>query len=95
VFERELGRFRAAIRAGEFEIATHAFEELAADGLTVLDLEMSVLTGRIVERQRDRTTGERKHVIEGRAVDGLGVTVVAKWNSLGRMKILTAYRTYE
>jgi hypothetical protein len=94
VFEGEMRRFRAAVREGRFELATHAFKELEPDGLTILDLERSVLTGRIVERQRDRTTGEKKYVIEGRAEDGLEVTVVVKWKSPSSMKFLTAFRTY-
>lgn len=93
MFERELRRFRAAVRDGRFELATHAFRELVSDGLTVLDLEGAVLTGRIVERQRDRLTGEKKYVIEGRADDGLEVTVVVKWEWPARMKFLTTFRT--
>ena len=94
MFEGELRRFRAAVREGSFELATHAFKELEPDGLTVLDLEMCVLTGQIVERQRDRTTGEKKYVIEGQADDGLEITVVVKWDSPGSMRFLTAFRTY-
>jgi len=35
------------------------------DGLSVFDLESVVLTGDIVERQRDRETREQKYVIRG------------------------------
>jgi len=93
LFEGELRRFRAAVREQRFELSTHAFMELHSDALTLFDLESVVLTGRIVERQRDRTTGEKKYVIEGRADDGLGVTVVVKWEWPGSMKFLTAFKT--
>jgi hypothetical protein len=85
VFERELRRFRQAVRAEDFEIRDHALEEMEADGFSVLDLESCVLMGEIVERQRDRQTGEWKFIIEGPAVDGLGMIVVAKWIAMGRM----------
>lgn len=93
MFEGELRRFRTAVREERYEVSTHAFTELDPDGLTVLDLERAVLTGRIVERQREMTTGEKKYVIEGRADDGLEVTVVVKWEWPGSMKFLTAFRT--
>jgi hypothetical protein len=63
------------------------------DGLSVLDLESCVLTETIVERQWDRQTGERKYLIEGRALNGQGVTVVAKWTTRTKMAVLTIYRT--
>ena len=38
----------------------HARKEMNDDGLTIYDVERGILTGAIVERQRDRTTGESK-----------------------------------
>ena len=71
----------------------HARQELEEDSLWITDLESSVLTGAIIERQRDRSTDEWKYVIEGRAPDGLEVTVVAKWDAVDRMVIVTVFRT--
>lgn len=92
MFERDLRRFRQAIRDEAYVIRRHALVEMAADDFSILDLESCVLTGIIVERQRDRRTGERKYVIEGLSLDGLGVTVVAKWIAASRMGILTVFR---
>ena len=38
----------------------HARKEMNDDGLTIYDVERGILTGAIVERQGDRTTGESK-----------------------------------
>ena len=36
----------------------HAEEEMNNDDLTIYDVESAILTGKIVERQRDRETAE-------------------------------------
>lgn len=93
MFDRELRRFREAVRLGEYDITSHGLDEMEDDELSVLDLESCVLTGSIVERQRDRRTGEWKYVIEGQALNGEGVAVVAKRLVRGKMGVLTIYRT--
>ena len=40
------------------------------DSFTILDLENIILTGTIIERQKDRKTDETKIVIRGVALDG-------------------------
>lgn len=43
--------------AGGFYLTTtHAEEEMDYDGLTIYDVESVILTGGIIERQRDRKT---------------------------------------
>ena len=66
-------------------------DELHEDGFTSLDLESGVLTGTIVQRQRDRRTGERKFVIRGKAIDGRCITVVAKLPDPDTIIVLTVY----
>ena len=39
------------------------------DGFTILDLENIILTGTLVERQKDQQTDETKIVIRGVALD--------------------------
>jgi len=56
MYERILQRFRDRIRSLDYLITLHAEEEMDEDGLSVFDLESAVLTGEIVERQRDRQT---------------------------------------
>jgi len=58
----------------------------------VFDVESAVLTGEIIERQKEAETGEWKYVISGEAVDGQPLSVVAKFGSSVQMLyILTIY----
>jgi hypothetical protein len=92
VLERELHRFRDAVRDGDYVITLHGLDEMEEDRFTILDLESGVLSGFIVERQRDRQTGESKFVIEGKTSDGRGIAIVAKRSPSGNMAVLTVYR---
>lgn len=46
-------------------MTVHAEEEMADDGFTIFDIERVVLTGKIMERQRDRQTAESKYLVRG------------------------------
>ncbi len=72
-------------------MTTHADEEAYEDRLSVLDIENAILTGAIVERQRDCETNEWKYVLRGQTFDGRDVFVVAKFGLLGSLYILTVY----
>jgi hypothetical protein len=72
-------------------VSIHAADELEDDGLSVLDLESIVLTGRIVERQRDRTSRELKVVVRGQDLAGATCCTVAKLGPTGRAIIITVY----
>ena len=63
MFVAELKRCREKIRSRKYVMSIHAEEEMDEDGLTILDVESAVLTGSIVERQRDVRTREWKYVI--------------------------------
>jgi len=69
----------------------HAEEEMSADGLTVFDVESAILTGRIVQRQKDSETGEWKYVVRGRSLTGFSVGVVAKLSKKRTPVIITVY----
>lgn len=92
MFEGVLRQFRQKVRTRRYVVTVHADEEMDEDGLTVFDVESAVLTGSIIEQQRDRQTGERKYVVRGRAVDGRMVGVVGRLSPTGRLVIITAYR---
>jgi hypothetical protein len=61
------------------------------DNLSILDLESIVLTGQIIERQRDRPGRELKYVIEGTTLGGEGARVVAKIGPNGKLFVITVY----
>jgi len=62
------------------------------DELSIFDLEHVILTGEIVERQRDRATLELKYRVEGESLDGELLEVVVKISSTGMLVILTVYK---
>ena len=70
-------RLRQLIRTLSYVVSNHAADELEDDQLSILDLENIVLTGQIVERQRDRQTRETKFVIQGGTLDGTAAELVA------------------
>ena len=72
-------------------MSVHAADELEDDGLSVLDLESIVLTGRIVERQRDGLSRELKVVVRGHALAGQSCCAVARLGPTGRVIIITVY----
>ena len=58
MYESILRQFRDKIRSLDYVVPLHAEEEMDEDDLSVFDLESAVLTGEIVERQRDRVRRE-------------------------------------
>ncbi len=69
----------------------HARKEMNDDGLTVYDVESGILTGNIIERQRDRVTAEWKYRIRGEALTGDDIEVIAKLSPTSKLVIITIY----
>ncbi len=84
-------QFRGLIRALNYVVSTHAAEELDDDNLTILDLENIILTGKIIERQRDRQTREVKCVIRGFTLDGHEAETVVKIGPTEKLVVITVY----
>lgn len=84
-------RLRECIRSLNYVISIHAAEELDDDNLTVLDLENIILTGTIIERQRDNRTREVKCVVRGRTLDERQAETVVKIGPTGKLFVITAY----
>ena len=59
------------------------------------DIENVILRGRIVERQVDRATRERKYVLTGTDVAGEPIGVVLKMGLTGKVIVITVYREEE
>ena len=86
-----IAHLRQLIRTLSYVVSTHAADELEDDNLSILDLENVVLTGEIIERQRDRSTRETKYSVQGSTLDGAAAEVVAKVGHTGRLFIITVY----
>ena len=92
---RIIDRLRSMVRQGRYVLTSHAIGEMAADGLTETDVEQSVLSGRIVNRQKDRF-GRRKYAVEGRSGEGRLVRTVCRYSDAGgRIVVITVYEVEE
>ena len=69
----------------------HAEEEMDDDGLSIFDVERAILTGDIIERQRDRETEEWKYLVRGQTIEGVSIVVVTKLSPTGKMVIITVF----
>ncbi|HUT95493.1 MAG TPA: DUF4258 domain-containing protein [Thermoguttaceae bacterium] len=90
---RVLKRMQETVRTRQYVVTLHAEEEMDDDSLSIFDVERAILTGKVIERQKDRTTGEWKYVVEGETVDGDPVVVVGKLSTTGKLVIITVFRT--
>jgi len=86
-----ISQLRNLIRSLNYVVSIHAAEELDDDNLTILDLENIILTGKIVERQRDRHTSEAKYVIRGFTLNHIEAETIVKIGPTGRLVVITAY----
>ena len=92
MFERILNLMREKVRKKEYVMTLHAEEEMTNDDLSIYDVESGILTGRIIERQKDRETGERKYQISGMTFSHENVEVMTKTSPTGKLIIITVYR---
>ena len=90
-----IARIREKIRCRQYDMSAHAMEEMAEDGLDIVDIENAVLNGRVTRIERDDPRGT-KYVVEGIAADLMTpVGVVGRFASGGRYLIITVYEITE
>ena len=92
MFRRILQRMRNKIRRRQYIVTYHARKEMNEDGFTIYDVERGILTGEILERQRDRMTGEAKYRMQGESIAGFEVEILTKLSPTGKLVIITVYR---
>jgi len=61
------------------------------DGYTIYDVERGILTGKVIERQRDHVTAEWKYRINGTTVSGTAIEILAKLSPTNKLVIITIY----
>ena len=69
----------------------HAADELDDDEISIFDVENIILTGQVIERQRDAQTRERKYVIRGKTLDDEAACAVVKIGPTGTVVVITAW----
>ena len=60
----------ASFRRHNYVVAIHAEEEMSPEAFSILDVECGILTGNILENQKDDRTGESKYRIRGETAAG-------------------------
>ena len=91
MFERILTQLRERVRALQYVMTLHAEEEMDGDDLSIFDVEQAILTGQIIERQKDAETGEWKYLVKGKSVEAADVVAVCKLSPTGKLIIITVY----
>lgn len=92
MYKRVLTLIKGCMRDGRYVMTLHAEEEMDNDDLEIFDVENAVLTGKIIERQRDREMGEWKYLLKGQALSEKSAIVVLKLSPTGKVVILTVYK---
>ena len=82
---------RDKVRTRQYIMTLHDEEEMDDDRLSIYDIEHVILSGRIIERQKDPITAEWKYLIQGNTFSEGNVTVAAKLSPTGKLVILTVY----
>ncbi|MBI4745938.1 MAG: DUF4258 domain-containing protein [Deltaproteobacteria bacterium] len=91
MFDGILKEMRDKVRERKYVMSIHGEEEMNNDCLSIYDVERGILTGKIVERQKDKVSAEWKYRITGQTVDGKEVEVIAKLSPTGKLVIITVY----
>ncbi len=92
MFERILNELQEKIRTRQYVMTTHAEEEMDDDGLSIFDVESVILSGEIIERQKDQNTGEWKYLVRGEALNRKIAIAVTKIALTGKLVFITVYR---
>jgi len=92
VFERILDQMREKVRTRQYVMTLHADEEMDEDELSIFDVESVILSGKIIERQKDQNTGEWKYLVKGESLTGESVVAVAKIGPTDKLVFVTVYR---
>jgi hypothetical protein len=82
---------REKVRTRQYVMTLHAEEEMNEDALTVFDIERGIMTGKIIERQKDRETGEWKYLVQGRTIAGGSVVIAVKLSVTGKLVVITVF----
>ncbi len=92
MYDRILKRMQEAIRNRQYIMTSHAEEEMDDDELSIFDIERIVLTGKIIERQKDQITEEWKFLVKSESFSKELAIVVAKMSVTGKLVIITVFK---
>ncbi len=58
LFPGILSKFKGCVRENRYVVTLHGEEEMDEDEISIFDVESAILTGAIIERQKDSEKGE-------------------------------------
>jgi len=91
MFDQVLREIKEKVSNRQYVMTLHAEEEMEDDDLTIYDIEQGILTGEILERQKDRVTAESKYRVRGETAKGGDVELIVKLSPTGKVVIITVY----
>jgi len=86
-----LRRMSELVRRSRYVMTAHGRQEMQADDLGMFDVEHCILTGHIIERQRDHRSREWKYLVRGETLSGGFAITVAKFGADDMLVIITVY----
>ena len=92
MFPKILSKLKECVRENRYVVTLHGEEEMDEDELSIYDVERAILTGAIMEKQKDSEKGEWKYIVHGQTIDGSEIAVVTKLSPTNKMIIITIYR---
>lgn len=91
----KIARIRDSVRLRQYDMTSHAMEEMAEDNLDITDVEQAILNGQIARIEKDDPRGTR-YVVAGTGADGYTpVGTVGRFTETGRYLIVTVYEITE
>lgn len=84
-------RMREKVRRREYVVTAHARKEMIDDDFAIYDVERGILTGEILERQKDQITAEWKYRINGKTISGDEIELIVKLSPTNKLVIITVY----
>ncbi len=91
MYKRVLMRMREKVRRREYVVTAHARKEMIDDDFAIYDVERGILTGEILERQKDQITAEWKYRINGKTISGDEIELIVKLSPTNKLVIITVY----
>lgn len=91
MLDKVLKEIRQKVQTLQYVVTLHAEEEMENEDLSIYDVESGILTGKVIERQKDKQTGERKYSVRGTSIDERMIEIIGKIGPSGILVIITVY----
>lgn len=92
---RLVHKIQTAISNGEYDVTVHAVEEMAEDGLDILDVECAIFNGRVTKAETDDPRGTRYTIVGTARDERTRVGIVGRFKETGIFLIITVYAVNE